>query len=94
MNITFIKEFQSELTGNSQYMPGDQATFDTGQTLIDIGVARAGWNEVKPDAEPEPDEPDYYNMTVSELIAIAKQHNISYVGLRKSELIEALEELR
>lgn len=43
MKITFIKDHQSPLSGNSFYAVGTRADFSNGQGLIDLGVAYAGW---------------------------------------------------
>ena len=96
MKITFTQDHQSPQSGNEYYKAGAQADLPRGAALIALGVAREGWAPVViPVIVPEPvteQAPDYNSMTVVQLIDEAKARGVSYAGLRKADLVSALED--
>ncbi len=50
MKITFTKDHMSVASGNSFYTAGTQADLLQGKVLIDLGVAREGWEPIKKQA--------------------------------------------
>jgi hypothetical protein len=94
MKITFVQDHQSVLSGNSHYTRGTQADLPRGQALIDLGVARAGWEPIPVVEEPEDEQrtdEDFSQYTVAELRDICDEWGLPHAGLRKAELIELIE---
>ena len=46
MNVTFLEDHISVASGNSFYKAGDEATLRRGKELVNMGVAREGWDAV------------------------------------------------
>lgn len=90
MKLTFLKSHQSAMTGNELYHVGDQADLENGEWLVQQDIARPGWHTIR-QAQPEQSGANLSDMTVVELQGLAREYNVPYAGLRKSELIEALE---
>ena len=53
MKVTFTKDHQSQLSGNSFYAAGIKADFPNGEGLVALGVAYAGWDSQPPMQETE-----------------------------------------
>ena len=55
MNITFIQDCPPvPQTGWSAYKKGDQATLRNGAHLVEVGIARAGWEPIVEAPKPAP----------------------------------------
>jgi len=108
MKITFIKDHLSVASGNSFYKAGAQADLRKGQHLIDIGVARAGWEAARPKANSAGVSPDiveevledaidlldFASMKKSDVVEVAESYGIITAGMNKTQLIEALTEAK
>ena len=99
MKVTFTRDHKSPASGNEFYRKGAQADLVKGQALIDAGVAHAGWDKPTPekidDVAPASAmlEPiDYRSLTKTELIDVAKEKGIAYIGQTKAKLLDALNE--
>jgi len=98
--VEFIKDTQSQQTGNEFYPAGARVHFFANQAdvLVDQGrvfVIGAPPAEA-PYPAPEPMPPlklSYRSMTVKQLRAEAHDRGMSTTGLRKAEIIAAFEEL-
>lgn len=87
MNITFTKDFCGFESGHSAYKAGEKATLRHGQRLIDLGVAREGWQDETVTLEFKPIE----ETSLSELKKIAKSEGIKgYARMKRKTLIERL----
>lgn len=100
MKITFTEDHQSVASGNSFYKAGAQADLRRGEPLVQMGVAYAGWGKpTNDDAEKsifdkKPRDYDLSKLTVAELQQMADGLGISHTGLRKAELIAALDDAK
>ena len=55
MNITFLEDCPPVAqTGWSAYKKGDQATLQNGAHLVEVGLAREGWQPIAPKPAPKP----------------------------------------
>ena len=99
MKITITKTVQNQQVGWTQYQPGAHidVRYTYAQALIDAGEAREGWGAAAPPpAPPEPEpvpepSPDYAAMTVKDLRVLAKAADVWKRGMKRDEMITALE---
>jgi len=58
MNITFLEDCPPVAqTGWSAYKKGDKATFANGAHLVEVGLAREGWEDIAKPITPSPGRP-------------------------------------
>ncbi len=58
MNITFLKDCPPVAqTGWSVYKKGDKATLTNGAHLVEVGLAREGWEAIAKPVTPSPGRP-------------------------------------
>lgn len=90
MKITFTEDHISRYSGNSFYKAGTQADLRHGQRLIDLGVARDGWEDTAAIDEDE-SLSQWKDWPVEDLRKAAKNAGIpGYARMKKSTLIEKL----
>lgn len=87
-----------EQTGNENYRKGAQVDFPMrhARWLLMRDLAVEGWGPVAPLADVAPPVQDvtmhYGKLTVAQLRKLAEERGIGTSGLRKAELVEALEQ--
>ena len=89
--VKFVRDFRGMATKEHYFQAGEVVDFpylDSPQLIAEGAVELV--EETEPEVIAVEAGPDLDNLTVAELREIAQERGISYSGLRKAELVEAL----